>query len=88
MQSPWSEVKHEMVETKGLDPAVADKIGEYVKHKGGPELLATLEADSALTANKSAKAGISEMSILFGLLEAYGVVDKVRSLFSTPQTSA
>ena len=30
----WAEVKHEMTETKGLDPVVADKIGEYVKHKG------------------------------------------------------
>lgn len=30
----WSEVKKEMVEEKGLDPAAADKIGEYVKHKG------------------------------------------------------
>lgn len=31
---PWSEVKNEMTEEKGLDPAVADRIGEYVKHKG------------------------------------------------------
>lgn len=31
---PWLEVKKEMTEEKGLDPAVADKIGEYVKHKG------------------------------------------------------
>ena len=31
---PWGEVKKEMTEEKGLDPAVADKIGEYVKHKG------------------------------------------------------
>jgi len=27
-------VKKEMTTEKGLDPAVADKIGEYVKHKG------------------------------------------------------
>lgn len=33
-QLPWLEVKKEMTEEKGLDPAVADKIGEYVKHKG------------------------------------------------------
>ncbi|KAF5312806.1 hypothetical protein D9619_002354 [Psilocybe cf. subviscida] len=73
----WADVKKEMTDEKGLDGAIADKIGEYVKHKGGPDLLAKLEADSTLTANKSAKAGISEMSILFGLLEAYGVVDKI-----------
>lgn len=34
VKSPWAEVKKEMTEEKGLDPAVADKIGEYVKHKG------------------------------------------------------
>lgn len=35
-QLPWAEVKKEMTEEKGLDGAVADKIGEYVKHKGRP----------------------------------------------------
>ena len=34
MKLPWEEVKKEMVAEKGLDPTVADKIGEYVKHKG------------------------------------------------------
>jgi histidyl-tRNA synthetase len=27
-------VKKEMTEEKGLDPTAADRIGEYVKHKG------------------------------------------------------
>lgn len=31
---PWADVKKEMTEEKGLDAAIADKIGEYVKHKG------------------------------------------------------
>jgi histidyl-tRNA synthetase len=34
-------VKKEMTEEKGLDPAVADKIGEYVKHKGSSIMLAS-----------------------------------------------
>ena len=33
-QEPWSEVRKEMVEQKGLDPAVADRIEHYVKLKG------------------------------------------------------
>jgi len=33
-KAPWEEVRKEMVEQKGLDPAVADKIGEYVIKKG------------------------------------------------------
>lgn len=77
IQSPWSEVKHEMVETKGLDPAVADKIGEYVKHKGGPELLEKLKADAALTANPCAKVGIEEMGLLFSYLKSYKVLDRL-----------
>ncbi|KAF7791075.1 hypothetical protein EIP86_002036 [Pleurotus ostreatoroseus] len=74
---PWAEVKMEMTDTKGLDAAVADKIGEYVKHKGGPELLDTLRQDSALMANASAKAGIEEMGILFTFLEAYGIIPRI-----------
>ncbi|KAG6856483.1 hypothetical protein H0H87_003951 [Tephrocybe sp. NHM501043] len=73
---PWAEVKKEMTEEKGLDPAVADKIGEYVKLKGGPELLEKLKADPALTANTSASQGLADMAILFGLLDAYKVLDK------------
>lgn len=34
MQLPWEEVKKEMTQEKGLDPTVADKIGQYVKLKG------------------------------------------------------
>jgi len=33
-QLPWAEVRKEMTEEKGLDPMVADKIGDYVKLKG------------------------------------------------------
>lgn len=33
-QMPWVEVRKEMTEAKGLDPEVADRIGEYVKLKG------------------------------------------------------
>ncbi|PCH34343.1 histidyl-tRNA synthetase [Wolfiporia cocos MD-104 SS10] len=74
---PWLEVKKEMIEEKGLDPAVADKIGEYVKHKGGPALLEQLKADEALMANASAKQGIEEMGILFNYLASYKILDKL-----------
>lgn len=74
---PWLEVKKEMTEEKGLSSDVADKIGEYVKHKGGPSLLDLLKADATLMANPSAKQGISDMDILFTLLRAYKVLDKI-----------
>ncbi|EIN14323.1 hypothetical protein PUNSTDRAFT_129962 [Punctularia strigosozonata HHB-11173 SS5] len=76
-KSPWSEVKKEMTEEKGLDAVVADKIGEYVKHKGGPGLLDQLLADETLMANANANQGLSEMGILFTLLRAYNVVDRI-----------
>ncbi|GJJ13182.1 hypothetical protein Clacol_007433 [Clathrus columnatus] len=69
----WEEVRKEMTEEKGLDPTVADRIGEYVKLKGGSELLQILRADSALMSNKSSKEGIADMDILFRLLDAYQV---------------
>ncbi|KAE9407866.1 histidyl-tRNA synthetase [Gymnopus androsaceus JB14] len=74
---PWAEVKKEMTEEKGLDSAIADKIGEYVKHKGGPELLEQLLADSALSSNPSAKQGLEDMGLLFTYLSAYGVISKI-----------
>lgn len=66
-----------MTEDKGLDPAVADKIGEYVQHKGGRELLERLQADATLTANESAKKGLDDMALLFDYLEAFSVLPKV-----------
>ncbi|KAF5332712.1 hypothetical protein D9611_005415 [Ephemerocybe angulata] len=72
-----------MTEEKCLDPLVADKIGEYVKLKairlssnkvvyiGGEDLIQTLVADATLMDNTRAKEGVSEMEILFRLLNAY-----------------
>ncbi|KAH9964109.1 histidyl-tRNA synthetase [Russula dissimulans] len=74
---PWSEVKKEMTDEKGLDPTSADKIGEYVKHKGGRPLLDQLLADATLTANAKAKQGLDEMVILFTFLDAYKITDKI-----------
>lgn len=44
---------------------------------GGEDLLETLQNDSELMANARAKEGISEMALLFKLLKAYKVMDKV-----------
>ncbi|EFI28773.1 histidine-tRNA ligase [Coprinopsis cinerea okayama7 len=81
---PWSEVKREMTEEKGLDEAIADRIGEYVKHKAqgtlettSLELLEWLKKDEKLTGNKSAKEGLEEVELLFRYLKAYGVLPRV-----------
>ncbi|CAG8547956.1 12056_t:CDS:2, partial [Racocetra fulgida] len=66
-----------MTEEKGLDPDVADRIGEYVKLKGGKELLDKLFLDESLLSNNNAKAGLNDMVLLFKYLEIFGVLDKI-----------
>ncbi|KAH8831331.1 histidyl-tRNA synthetase [Flagelloscypha sp. PMI_526] len=73
----WADVKQEMTVEKGLDSTAADKIGEYVKLKGAEDLLEKLLQDTTLTSNKSAKAGLDDMAILFSLLKAFRVLDKI-----------
>ncbi|KAG9084134.1 Cytoplasmic and mitochondrial histidine tRNA synthetase, partial [Ceratobasidium sp. UAMH 11750] len=72
---PWVDVRREMVEEKRLAGDVADKIGEYVKLKGGPELLSQLRA-SPLAENKTAVAGLDDMEVLFKYLDIFGITNK------------
>lgn len=74
---PWADVRKEMVDEKGLDPTVADRIETYVVQKGGRDLLATLLKDESLLANASAKAGLEDMGALMDYLEAFGVLDRI-----------
>lgn len=74
---PWADVRKEMTEEKGLDGAVADKIGEYVKLKGSKDLLERLDADAVLMADKVASEGIKEMIILWGYFDVFNVTDKI-----------
>lgn len=66
-----------MTEEKGLAPESADAIGEYVKLKGGRDLLERLVTDSKLTENENTKKGLEDMELLFTYLEVLGVMDKV-----------
>ncbi|KAJ6014480.1 Histidine-tRNA ligase/ATP phosphoribosyltransferase regulatory subunit [Penicillium herquei] len=74
---PWADVRKEMVDEKGLDGAVADRIEQYVMHKGGRELLNKLLQDETLTANASAKAGLDDMALMMDYLEAFNALDKI-----------
>ena len=66
-----------MVDEKGLQEDVADRIGEYVKLHGGKELLERLLADQKLTAIKDATTGLEGMRLLLHYCDLYGVLDKV-----------
>ena len=74
---PWSEVRREMVDEKGLEGEVADKIEEFVTLKGGRDLLDKLKADQRLMSNANAKTGIEDMSLLMDYLQAFDVLDKI-----------
>ena len=73
----WQDVKREMVQEKGLEEQVADRIGEYVKLKGGMDLVDQLLANETLTGNQTALEGIKDMQTLFVYLDLFGIMDKV-----------
>lgn len=66
---PWAEVKAEMVNEKGLAPAHADAIGQYVTRLFAPEssraVLADLKADAKLMANAMAAQGPAAPRVLW-----------------------
>ncbi|KAK0631986.1 histidyl-tRNA synthetase-like protein [Immersiella caudata] len=75
---PWEDVRKEMVDEKGLDPAIADKIGEsWVVLKGQRDLLEKLQADEELSANESMKQGMADLDQLFTILEYFDAMHTV-----------
>ena len=78
-KEPWSAVKAEMVEDKGLAEAVADKIGEMVVLRGRPlELLAKLmDPAHALSIHPGSRAALEELQTLFSFLEAMGALGPI-----------
>lgn len=74
----WEEVKREMTQTKGLDEAVADKLGKYVKIHGNPyEVLKTLEAEPGFADHALAGEALRELKVLFSYLDAVGRLDRI-----------
>jgi len=72
----WETVREEMVTTKGLDPAVADRIKGYVTMKPGPTLYDELLKDEKLMGNASAKKGIEDMGKMLAYCRLMGVAEK------------
>jgi len=68
-KSPWSDVRYEMVVEKGLEPAVADRIGEYVKLSGQGDLLEKLGSDNRLQGNANIATGIADLQLLLHQLQ-------------------
>jgi histidyl-tRNA synthetase len=71
-----------MVDEKGLDPVVADKIGEYVKQESeiaiganyreqSLKVIQSLENNEQLQSNEMAKQGVQELRLLFDYLDIW-----------------
>lgn len=77
-KEPWSEVKREMVQDKGLSEEAADKIGQFVLHKGKPrELYDQLMSSKAFGNHKGALKAMEDLKILFQYLDAMGKLDYI-----------
>jgi len=77
-KATWEEVRKEMVEQKGLNPEVADKIEKFVMLKGPPNLLLQrILEEKQLDSNPMAVEGLNDLKTLFKYLDIYGVTDKV-----------
>lgn len=76
-KTPWDEVRKEMIDEKGLDGAIADRIGEYVRQSGGVELVDKLAADEKLNKIKPALEGIEDMRLLLQYCKIFGLKEKI-----------
>ncbi|XP_002731518.1 histidine--tRNA ligase [Saccoglossus kowalevskii] len=74
----WADVRAEMVDEKGLDPAAADKIEKYVKLRGRTELVEELQKDENLLKNTDAVEALEEMKVLFKYCDIMNITDKVK----------
>ena len=76
MQSPWEDVRKEMVEEKNLSEEAADKIGQYVRMKGATELVDEL-LKTDLGKSKDAKAGLEGIRTFLKYCDLLGCSDVV-----------
>lgn len=77
LQSPWDEVRTEMINEKGIAPDAADRIGEYVRLHGGVELADQLLKDEKLSNTKAAVEGIQGIKLLLEYCDLFGIKDKI-----------
>ena len=64
----WPDVRKEMIE-KGLSPDAADKIGQFVVHRGSVDVVDELLSGGELAANPQAKQGLGDVRLLFDLCQ-------------------
>lgn len=77
-KEPWSDVRDEMVLEKGLEPHVADKIGEMVQLAGEPRaVLRKLQESPEFVAHPDAQVALTDLELLFDYLEATNAISAI-----------
>jgi len=77
-KEPWSEVRKELIEEKGLTAEIADKIGKFVEFKGAPiELLNKMRNEGIFGNSVMGKAGLEDMELLFKYLAAFDCLKNI-----------
>jgi len=76
-KASWEEVRAEMVNEKGLDPAAADRIGEFVQQSGGSELADKLTLGDLGEKSKGGLEGLTGMKTFLKYCELFGCADVV-----------
>ncbi len=76
-KKPWSFVRMELIECKGLSDTVVDKIASYVLCKGCGTFLKSLLNDIDLCKSSQALEGIHELIVLASHLDVYGISNDV-----------
>lgn len=66
-----------MIEEKGLDELVADKIGEYVQLNGNVELVDQLLQNDHLTKSSSAVEGLKATKLLLSYCNILGLQNQI-----------
>jgi len=75
-KEPWTEVRRELVQERGLTEKMADKIGEFVKLRGPPfELLKKLINEGTFKGSKIGEECLVEMEVLFNYLANLNCLD-------------
>lgn len=77
-KQPWSAVRLEMINEKGLPEVSADRIGEFVKLRGGVELIDELLSREEIQGNDRIKKGLQDLKLMFGFLKLFGIDSDVR----------
>ena len=77
-KEPWSEVRREMVQEKGILEEVADRIEPFVCKVGSPcDLHTQLVKEKMFGDNANARRAMDDLALLFTYLDAMGVLDFV-----------